>query len=520
MHGGWRTAARGRGAGSDSLMLPWMMLLSSAVRCAFAAVPKDRVTSLPGWPHPLASPIYSGYFTIPPTAPHTVPRHLHYVFIYSERAPATDPVMLWLNGGPGSSSLKGVFSQLGPYSLNDASYGSTDGKDGLRLARNNATWNQFANILYLEQPAGVGFSFCNLSLHQKGVDNCDHSDGSVAADNFALLLKFFDSGAFSEFRSNELYLCGVSYAGVYVTTLAGMIVGDPERRLNLTGITLGNPSFRWGTKEGGNLALAPQSVQGITELRVDMLGAHGQFSPTLYQQIKQSCTFFNNETVRPELKCNALLSEMQAQVGGYDLYNIYDRCKLAGDDVSVDNRGTVHTSSLEQLLHSGLNSGEVPDDSRFGSCGQEHALADYCNEPAVRAALNVPAQEQIGQYYVSGGFNSYAKDEHDTHQYYLQMLTAGVRVLIYSGDIDNCLPYTGSLQWVQLLGLNETAGWRPWTVDGGRRMGGCKYPASPPLFLSYAAQISHRNPFYCHPQCNSHCAGFCCRRCDVRRRAA
>ena len=52
------------------------------------------------------------------------------------------------------------------------------------------------------------------------------------------------------------------------------------------------------------------------------------------------------------------------------------------------------------------------------------------------------------------------------------MLAAGVRILIYSGDVDNCLPYTGSLQWVQLLGLNETAGWRPWTVDGGRRMGG------------------------------------------------
>eukprot|EP01047_Picozoa_sp_COSAG01_P037344 COSAG01_NODE_2962_length_6786_cov_21.580544_3_plen_153_part_00 len=47
----------------------------------------------------------------------------------------------------------------------------------------------------------------------------------------------------------------------------------------------------------------------------------------------------------------------------------------------------------------------------------------------------------------------------------MQLLRAGVRVLVYSGDVDNCLPYTGSLQWVQLLGLNETAGWRPWTVS-------------------------------------------------------
>eukprot|EP01048_Picozoa_sp_COSAG05_P017145 COSAG05_NODE_2299_length_3258_cov_2.988382_4_plen_87_part_00 len=45
-------------------------------------------------------------------------------------------------------------------------------------------------------------------------------------------------------------------------------------------------------------------------------------------------------------------------------------------------------------------------------------------------------------------------------------------MLVYSGDVDNCLPYTGSLQWVQRLGLKETEAWRPWTVDGGRRMGG------------------------------------------------
>jgi len=41
---------------------------------------------------------------------------------------------------------------------------------------------------------------------------------------------------------------------------------------------------------------------------------------------------------------------------------------------------------------------------------------------------------------------------------------------VYSGDVDNCLPYTGSMQWVPLLGLNESEGWRPWTVDGGQRM--------------------------------------------------
>jgi|EP01047_Picozoa_sp_COSAG01_P037350 hypothetical protein len=152
---------------SSSSLLPPPRLLLAVVcagvaltpRACRAAIAADLVSALPGWgPQPLASRIYSGYFVVPAPQGHSLPRHLHYVFIESEASPATDPVMLWVNGGPGSSSLKGVFSQLGPYSLNDASYPGGDpnaSAANLRLARNNFTWNAFASILYLEQPAGV-----------------------------------------------------------------------------------------------------------------------------------------------------------------------------------------------------------------------------------------------------------------------------------------------------------------------------------------------------------------------------
>lgn len=57
-----------------------------------------QVTSLPGWTGPLLSPMWSGYVDLPGG------KHLHYMFIESMNAPATDPVLLWLNGGPGCSS--------------------------------------------------------------------------------------------------------------------------------------------------------------------------------------------------------------------------------------------------------------------------------------------------------------------------------------------------------------------------------------------------------------------------------
>lgn len=66
------------------------------------------------------------------------------------------------------------------------------------------------------------------------------------------------------------------------------------------------------------------------------------------------------------------------------------------------------------------------------------------------------------------------KNEHNTYAIYQQLLRAGKRILVYSGDVDNCLPWTGSLQWVELLGasLMPQETWRPWTLAGGTRVGG------------------------------------------------
>ena len=117
----------------------------------------DRVQGLPSC-SPLPSAWYSGYLNVRKTT-----KMLHYVFIESLDKPTTDPVLIWFNGGPGCSSLLGLFQENGPFIIDD---GETI------IKPNPFPWNQRANLLYIESPAGVGFSIANSS------DDLLHSDMS------------------------------------------------------------------------------------------------------------------------------------------------------------------------------------------------------------------------------------------------------------------------------------------------------------------------------------------------------
>ena len=156
----------------------------------------DKVLSLPDCA-PLPSNWFSGYLDVTST------KGLHYVFIESLDKPSTDPILVWFNGGPGCSSLLGMFAENGPFVFDD----------GESIIKPNPhPWNVRANLLYIESPAGVGYSFANTT------DDIMSSDLSQAEDAFAGLRNFYD--AFPQFRSNNLFITGESYAGVYAPYLA------------------------------------------------------------------------------------------------------------------------------------------------------------------------------------------------------------------------------------------------------------------------------------------------------------
>lgn len=165
----------------------------AAPRRAAAAPAADRVASLPGFGAPL-SPFYSGYLAAGPG------QRLHYVYSAAIGAdPASAPLVLWSNGGPGCSSMEGAFSESGPYHVQQFTSPPT-------LELNPYTWNNETNNLFIESPAGVGFSYC------EEISGCDHTDTTTAANSLLALRSFF--AAFPELQKNAFWLTGESYAGI------------------------------------------------------------------------------------------------------------------------------------------------------------------------------------------------------------------------------------------------------------------------------------------------------------------
>ena len=184
------------------------LLLATTTTQTLAAPSADAVPSLPGAP-PLTSSHYSGYLAA------TGGKRTHYHFVQSETAPATAPVIVWLNGGPPCSSLIGDFLENGPIVM------SINGT----LVENVGSWTKTANMLFLESPVGVGFSYWpGNSLPYRADDN------TTAADNVATLLSFY--AAFPEHATSDLFITGESYAGVWADAAALRIGAGSRRDLN------------------------------------------------------------------------------------------------------------------------------------------------------------------------------------------------------------------------------------------------------------------------------------------------
>jgi len=242
--------------------------------------------------------MYSGMLDITTSAN----KSLHYIFVESQNDKTNDPTILWFNGGPGCSSMLAFMQEHGPWVMDD-------GEETFH--ENPYSWNTNANVLYIEMPAGVGFSYCNTTL-----DDCTYYDNNTATENLVALNEWFDR--FPDFKTNDLYLSGESYAGVYVPFLLNEIhdynQNHTDDAINLKGMMVGNGCTNW----------TYDALPGT----VDMGYWRSLYSQDTYDNIqKEQCEYAGVEfNDNPSESCMGYLDEVNNAIAGLNIYNIYGKC--------------------------------------------------------------------------------------------------------------------------------------------------------------------------------------------------
>jgi len=408
------------------MVLLHILLSVLAIHSVSCDPSSDKITNLPGLP-PINFTHYAGYITVDPSHG----RQLFYWFVESQRDPANDKLVLWLNGGPGCSSIGGgLMTENGPFRVNS---------DGKTIALNPNSWNRVANVLYLESPAGVGFSVT------QNPDDYNVGDERTANDAYIFLQQFLTE--YPQFRQTSFWISGESYGGHYVPELAARIMqgnNNGFHKINLEGIMVGNA---W------------------TYMPIDNVGAvfywwsHALISDDTYNGIMNSCNFTNiGPLKRQDDVCQDYLGDANDEMGNVNIYDIYVDVCVSSRSKKIVKQMARAGSPIHKILaeKDGINPPYQPCADDFTST--------YLNTPSVQAAIHANISYEWDE--CSGLVNyNYSDVEKSVMPLYDEFLQAGLYVLVYSGDVDAIVPYSGSRQWISELKRPILSPWTPYLVN-------------------------------------------------------
>ncbi|CAA6668904.1 unnamed protein product [Spirodela intermedia] len=376
-------------------------------------------------PSPAPISQYSGFITVDRESG----RALFYWFFVAQTLPSRRPLLLWLNGGPGCSSVGyGAAVELGPLRVK---------RDGNGLEFNRYAWNQEANLLFLESPVGVGFSYTNTSSDLNKLN-----DELVAEDAYEFLVNWYER--FPQYKSHDFYISGESYAGHYVPQLAELIYDRNEDssgkfpRINLRGF------INWVLIYGPSPGRKPRNgrllrFQGLLEFA----WSHTVISDELFRLASRVCDFRH---YRWPSECSVAMDRVFRQYREIDIYNIYaPKC-------------TLMPSSPTTRMGAG----------GYDPCFSAYA-EEYFNRAEVRRSLHADAiagDNRRWKVCSDSILRNYNYTVLSVTHIYLKLISAGMRIWVYSGDADGRVPVIGTRYWVESLGLPLRAQWRPWYHRG------------------------------------------------------
>ncbi|KAI0933476.1 hypothetical protein AcV5_005612 [Taiwanofungus camphoratus] len=384
---------------------------------------------------------YTGYIDIEA-------RHLFFYFFESRSNPDKDDVIFWTNGGPGCSSSLGLFMELGPCRVTSPN----------TTAFNPYSWNEEANIFFIDQPIGVGFSYAEYG-------EAVSTTPEAAKDIAAFVAIFFEH--FSKFKGRAFHMAGESYGGRYIPVFASEVYDQNVKLaeagltpINLTSVMIGNGCTDWSTMTLSyyDMQCKPMSVAPVQD--ISSCVRMKQVVPRCEKLMKESCvdSYDSINCEAAYLFCQAEISVPFHNTG----YNPYDISKLCDGPIS------------ETLCYPVTK-----------------AISTYLDRPDVRSTIGVDPSV-TGNFSscnnkVNAAFHAVDDQTFPTQYYIAALLERGVRALIYVGANDWICNWVGNermtlaLEWT---GQEEFTSQplREWMVDGA--VAGLTRSAGPFTFVT------------------------------------
>ncbi|PWN23735.1 alpha/beta-hydrolase [Microstroma glucosiphilum] len=378
-------------------------------------------------------------------------KSLFFYFFESRSSPEEDPLVFWTNGGPGASSAFGLFMEHGPCRVS-----SPERQEGPPIngtTHFDYSWNTRANMIYVEQPAGVGYSYVRFG---EGTWDAEQA----GRDIYSFFRIFFS--AFEQFRSNDFYLAGESYGGRYIPRFAAEMVDqdaallaaakkagkEPEAGtiMDLKGILIGNGVAQWSiTYESYyDMACTQLSGNGVPRLSLLECGEMKAWTKRCKRDVAQYCE---------------------------DEYSA-ENCEAAR---------SVCSDKLEEVWTSRYNPYDVTDDCKAGievlCYAETDWIAAYLDRDDVRSLVGAAPRSQTGTYKiaskeVASRFFKCQDVLRGSYNYIAGLLDRNIPVLVLSGNADfvcntlSTIRYLDTIVYPGAVQLQKNL--REWKVDGKR----------------------------------------------------
>ncbi|UZJ54092.1 hypothetical protein CBS101457_003412 [Exobasidium rhododendri] len=384
---------------------------------------------------------YSGYLDIDSD------KHLWFAFFESRSRKAAvdktkEPIVMWLNGGPGCSSTTGwLMEKIGPCSI---------ASNGTSVKYNEHSWTNEASVFFLDQPVSVGYSYTD------GDDVNNTPQG--AEDVYAFLQLFF--ARFDEYASSPFSIAAESYGGRYAPLYASKVFTENKKiasrgsvsnvmapkTINLDTIMIGN-----GLTDP--LIQFPLTANYLCDAKYGLFKEGSEECSTLESKAKTCSNLISNcykydsrlTCLPAALYCwSGLYSD--AQKSGRNLYDLRKKC-----DRDPDADGPL--------------------------CYRDETYVEsYLNRPEIKEMFGVPEKVkfQACNMNVNQGFMFQGDSMHDSALVLPEMIEDGVRLLVYAGEYDamcNWMGNVGDGSWPLQLdtsfqGELASANKTKWLVDG------------------------------------------------------